>query len=197
MGQAQSYFTDQELHDYQIHVLTFLNDTILNINHYLCLQELTYFTKKEILFAYEKFKTLAPEKFEHDRDCRLTIEEVNPFKDQICKVFSSKDDGCLSFEDFLDMMSVFSDDAPRLIKTEYAFRIFDFDGDDFIGPDDLKELLARLTGQQKLTEEHIEIVIDNILEEADVDRDGMLAYSEFEHIISKTPDFISSFTIRL
>ena len=51
-------------------------------------------------------------------------QQVNPFKDRICKVFSSQDDDQLSFEDFLDMMSVFSDSCPKNVKVEYAFRIY-------------------------------------------------------------------------
>ena len=39
------------------------------------------------------------------------------------KVFSSSGDG-MTFEDFLDMMSVFSDNAPKPVKVEYAFRIY-------------------------------------------------------------------------
>lgn len=49
---------------------------------------------------------------------------VNPFGDRICKVFSSSNNGEISFEDFLDMMSVFSDAAPKSVKAEHAFRIF-------------------------------------------------------------------------
>lgn len=30
----------------------------------------------------------------------------------------------MTFEDFLDMMSVFSDGAPKNVKVEYAFRIY-------------------------------------------------------------------------
>jgi calcium and integrin-binding protein 1 len=49
---------------------------------------------------------------------------VNPFGDRICLVFSSSRDGDCTFEDFLDMMSVFSEEAPISVKAEYAFRIF-------------------------------------------------------------------------
>lgn len=49
---------------------------------------------------------------------------VNPFGDRICKVFSSSNDGDCTFEDFLDMMSVFSESAPKSVKAEHAFRIF-------------------------------------------------------------------------
>ena len=44
--------------------------------------------------------------------------------DRICKVFASSPDGCLMFEDFLDMMSAFSDLAPRSVKAEWAFKIY-------------------------------------------------------------------------
>lgn len=49
---------------------------------------------------------------------------VNPFGERICKIFSSSQDGDCTFEDFLDMMSVFSEMAPKAVKAEHAFRIF-------------------------------------------------------------------------
>lgn len=49
---------------------------------------------------------------------------MNPFGDRMCKVFSSSRDGDCTFEDFLDMMSVFSEAAPKSVKAEHAFRIF-------------------------------------------------------------------------
>lgn len=49
---------------------------------------------------------------------------MNPFGDRICKVFSSSEDGDMTFEDFLDMMNVFSDACPKKLKAEYAFRIW-------------------------------------------------------------------------
>ena len=56
----------------------------------------------------------------------IVCSQVNPFKDRICTVFSSGtgNDTSLSFEDFLDMMSVFSDSCPKNVKVEYAFRIY-------------------------------------------------------------------------
>lgn len=82
--------------------------------------------------AHQKFKALAPEKVGHNRNAKLPMAKilqypelrVNPFGDRICKVFSSSQDGDCTFEDFLDMMSVFSDAAPKAVKAEHAFRIF-------------------------------------------------------------------------
>ena len=47
-------------------------------------------------------------------------------KGSVCHVFSTSDmkDGSLTFEDFLDLLSAFSDSATLEIKSHYAFRIF-------------------------------------------------------------------------
>ena len=39
----------------------------------------------------------------------------------------------MSFDDYLDMYSALSEQATRDVKTAYAFRIYDFDGDGVIG----------------------------------------------------------------
>ncbi|KAK2186545.1 hypothetical protein NP493_196g00004 [Ridgeia piscesae] len=68
----------------------------------------------------------------------------------------------------------------------------DFDGDDMINKDDLKKVINRLTGSQSLEETDMDQLINNasILEEADLDDDQALSFAEFEHVISKAPDFV-------
>lgn len=184
MGAGKSQFTEEELQDYQ---------------------DLTYFTKKEVLYAHQKFKVLAPEKVGHNRNAKLPMSKilqypelrVNPFGDRICKVFSSSQDGDCTFEDFLDMMSVFSDAAPKAVKAEHAFRIFDFDGDDMLGVGDLRQVIDRLTAPQRLNDNDMQQLLQYILDEADLDDDGALSFAEFEHIIEKSSDFSKSFRIRL
>ena len=51
-------------------------------------------------------------------------KQVNPFRVRICKVFSEDGQGRMSFEDFLDCMSVFSEGATRDVKASYAFRLY-------------------------------------------------------------------------
>ena len=184
MGASESAFTVRELQDYK---------------------ELTYFTEKEILHVYKRFFLLDPKRIAADKNVRIKKElvmdlpelKINPFRDRICEVFSSSQDGNMTFEDFLDMMSVFSDSAPKSVKVEYAFRIYDFDGDDLISIGDIQEIINRLTGEQKLEEEDMKQLVENIFEEADLDDDDCLSFAEFEHVISKAPDFANSFRIRL
>ena len=211
MGASQSAFTSSELELYQ---------------------DLTYFTKKEILHAFQRFLDVAPDEETKPRipaakaDATLPLSlvvempelKVNPFRYRLCRAFSPRDDGSLSFEDFLDMMSVMSDRAPRSLKTEYAFRVYDFDGDDMIGAEDISRVVDHLLGETEgddddegqevdeivennsaigLTPEEKRVVVKTVVDEADLDDDRKLSFAEFEHVISKAPDFMTSFRIRL
>ncbi|KAJ6662788.1 hypothetical protein lerEdw1_010992 [Lerista edwardsae] len=180
-------------------------------------QELTFLTKQEILLAHRRFSELLP-KEERDRAVTTRIPkskilmlpelrpfppyQANPFRHRICRVFSTAEDGegSLSFEDFLDMLSVFSDSATPEIKSHYAFRIFDFDDDGTLDKKDLEQLVNCLTGEgeeSRLSPVEMNQLIQNILEESDIDKDGTINLSEFQHIISRSPDFTSSFKIVL
>ena len=64
------------------------------------------------------------------------------------------------------------------------------------------QVINRLTGgneddRLKLPAEDMKMLIDNIYQEADLDDDDTLSFAEFEHVISKATDFVTSFRIRL
>uniref|UniRef100_G3PCD3 EF-hand domain-containing protein n=1 Tax=Gasterosteus aculeatus aculeatus TaxID=481459 RepID=G3PCD3_GASAC len=163
-----------------------------------------------VFSAYKRFSELLGKDEKdvlHERvpmDRILTLPELksNPFRKRICYVFSTSDskNGSLTFEDFLDLLSAFSDSATMEIKSHYAFRIFDFDDDGTLDCGDLEKLVNCLTGETdetKLTAEEMRQLISNILEESDIDKDGTVNLSEFQHVISRSPDFVSSFKIVL
>jgi len=176
MGKAQSVFSTEEMDDYT---------------------DLTYFTKREIMLVYQKFKELDPKGVAGNKGIRLPMETMlrcpdligNPFGDRLCLVFSTSKDGDCNFEDFLDMMSVFSEDAPVSVKAEYAFRIFDFDGDDMLSAEDIEEIIRRLLGDETLPVQEIKQLVQNLTAESDLDDDGMLSFAEFEHVVAKSTDF--------
>ncbi|NXL66146.1 CIB1 protein, partial [Chordeiles acutipennis] len=154
--------------------------------------------------AYKRFSELLPKEERGDaRAARvpkgriLTLPELraNPFQHRICRVFSTSADGddSMSFEDFLDMLSVFSDSATADVKSHYAFRIFDFNDDGTLDRKDLEKLVNCLTGQgeeSRLSNAEMEQLIQNILEESDIDKDGTINLSEFQHVVSRSPDFV-------
>jgi len=201
MGAGNSAFKGSELDEYQ---------------------DLTYLTKKEIINVFDRFIALAPSDDDKNsiraengkKNHYLTSEvmnrldelQVNPFRERILQVFSSKRDGSMTFEDFLDMMSVFSDSAPKNLKADFAFQIYDYNDDNEIDTDDLRKVVEALTNNEQakeagatniLQEEDFNTLLKNVLDEADLDGDGKLSYAEFEHVISKAPDFVTSFRIRL
>ncbi|XP_066922517.1 calcium and integrin-binding family member 2-like [Clytia hemisphaerica] len=186
MGSSHSAFTMEELKEYQ---------------------ELTYFTQKEILHCYKRFEELDPDivtpmnknpKLPQKTLLKLPELAVNPFRDRICKVFSSTNDGNMTFEDFLDMMSVLSPNAPKSVKVEYAFRVYDFNEDDYICQSDLERVIQRLCGyEDRLSNEDTNLIISNVFKEADLDGDDKLSFGEFEHVIAKSPDFLNSFRVRV
>jgi Ca2+-binding EF-hand superfamily protein len=45
--------------------------------------------------------------------------QINPFRDRIAEVFSDED-GAIRFEDFIDFLSVFSEEATRDVKVRAA-----------------------------------------------------------------------------
>ncbi|XP_070543565.1 calcium and integrin-binding family member 2-like [Ptychodera flava] len=189
MGNKESIFTEEQLETYQ---------------------DCTFFTRKEILTLYKRFHSLSPElvptdmKNEEEYLVKIPYEDIvimpelreNPFRRRICEIFSEEGDGNLTFDDFLDMMSVFSDSASSELKTFYAFHIYDFDNDKFLGQYDLIQTLKCIC-REELKSEEVDFIVDQVLKEADLDQDGKLSYMEFEHVISRTPDFLSLFHIRV
>ncbi|XP_018331513.1 calcium and integrin-binding family member 2 [Agrilus planipennis] len=189
MGNKLITFTEQQLENYQ---------------------DCTFFTRKEILRVFKKFREvdpqLVPSRMTENQSMtvRIPLESMeklpelreNPFRRRICELFSRDGKGDLSFEDFLDLLSVFSEQAPRDIKVYYAFRIYDFDGDQHIGQEDLDQTLRLLT-REELTNEEMQQIIEKVIEEADVDGDSKLSFMEFEHVITRAPDFLSTFHIRI
>ncbi|KAK9889871.1 hypothetical protein WA026_008673 [Henosepilachna vigintioctopunctata] len=190
MGNKIVTFSEQQLHNYQ---------------------DCTFFNRKEILRVYKKFRNirpdLVPKRMRHNEPVTIkipledTIQKLpelqeNPFRKRICEVFSRDGNGNLSFEDFLELLSVFCEHAPRDIKVYYAFRIYDFDKDHHIGPEDIDEALKLLT-RQDLTAEERQQIAEKVMEEADVDGDGKLSFMEFEHVVTRAPEFLSTFHIRI
>lgn len=187
MGGNHSQLTEEELLDYK---------------------ELTNLTGKEIIHIFNRFKDIDEAALDANKAARLPASLVvkipelqnNPFADRMCDVFSSKKDGLLSFEDFLDMMDVFSGYSSVEKKAHYAFKIYDFDEDGYLSPEDISQVINRLTKKsekQMILERELSTLAERIIGEADLDKDNKLSPKEFQHAIYKSPDFLTSFQIRL
>uniref|UniRef100_A0AAY4EIP5 Calcium and integrin-binding family member 2 n=1 Tax=Denticeps clupeoides TaxID=299321 RepID=A0AAY4EIP5_9TELE len=182
MGNKQTIFTDEQLDAYQ---------------------DCTFFTRKEILRLHGRYHELAPHlvpmDYTNDPDVKVPLALIvnmpelkeNPFRNRIVESFSEDGLGNLSFNDFVDMFSVLSEMAPRELKAIYAFKIYDFNVDNFICKEDLEKTLNKLT-KEELTPEEVNLVCEKAIEESDLDGDNKLSFADFENMISRAPDFLSS-----
>ncbi|XP_065783284.1 calcium and integrin-binding family member 4 isoform X1 [Muntiacus reevesi] len=163
-------------------------------------QALTFLTRNEILCIHDTFLKLCPPG-KYYKEATLTVDQVsslpalrvNPFRDRICRVFSHNN--VFSFEDVLGMASVFSEQACPSLKIEYAFRIYDFNENGFIDEEDLQRIILRLLNSNDMSEDLLTDLTSHVLNESDLDNDNMLSFSEFEHAMAKSPDFMNSFRI--
>ena len=65
----------------------------------------------------------------------------NPFKERLCQIFSSKGDGSLTFDEFVDLYHCMSPRAAKKDKIMTAFRMYDFDGDGYLKKEDIKMIV--------------------------------------------------------
>lgn len=89
-------------------------------------------------------------------------------------------------------ISVFS----YVVKLGNWSTVSDFDNDNHIGCDDICTALKLLT-HNELTIDEMNQVYDKAMEEGDVDGDGKLSLIEFQHVILRSPEFFSTFHIRM
>lgn len=73
---------------------------------------------------------------------------------------------------------VFNGSRDLTAERAVAFRLYDIDGDNMVGRDDLEQMLQLVIGEQ-LGEERVKTIAQRALDELDVDGDGKLSFSEF------------------
>ncbi|KAF7280935.1 calcium and integrin-binding protein 1-like [Rhynchophorus ferrugineus] len=168
----------------------------------------TYLSKSEILHLYKTFGQIEARGQLSDLNFRFPYDAIeslfpqlkyNPFRDRIFTVFSSQKDGRMSFEDVLDLCSAMSEKCPDNVKAAWAFHIFDFDEDGFVGEEDLKMVVSRLTEgpDMCLTEVEQKHIVDTLFEQMDLEASGKITAQEFIHAVGKMSEFPQSFSFRL
>jgi len=168
------------------------------------LATLTYLSKAEILHCFNRFRIMNKEAIEASPSKELVpidkvienFEELqaNPFAERICQVFSQNGEE-MTFVDFIDLASCFSETAPPQFKADWVFKIFDYNGDGRIGSDDLSVIVVRLTGD-KLEQGYIEMLVQKVLEEVDTKKMGYLEPADFRNLMLKSSNFAQNFCIR-
>ncbi|KAG8761361.1 hypothetical protein FRC14_004766 [Serendipita sp. 396] len=121
--------------------------------------------------------------FDKDGDGKITTQELgevmrslghNPTQRELLAMIAESDtngNGTIEYSEFLDMMArQKKDDEEDLMD---VFKIFDRDRDGYISGSELKHVMLHL-GDQMSDQE-----VDDLIWEADTDRDGRISYKEF------------------
>ena len=114
----------------------------------------------------------------------------------------------LSFDDFLDLLSVLHPKTSKTLKLYHLFTIYDFNNDGFLCTDDLTKVINRISGK-KLKESGMSChriftsiaefsdvtdAAERVVHELDLDKTGKISLEEFEFFTNKCPDFAILFS---
>ena len=125
------------------------------------------------------------DQFDKDKDGKISGKELanamesmgqNPTDEEINEMMREVDlnrDGKIDFDEFMAIMTKNSPETQTEEEVINAFRVFDKDGKGLISSAELKHIM--MTIGDKMTEEEA----DEMVNEADIDEDGMINYEEF------------------
>ncbi|EXJ84667.1 calmodulin [Capronia epimyces CBS 606.96] len=131
--------------------------------------------------------------FDKDNSGTITDEELgeimrslgqNPSDSELQDMINEVDidhSGSIDFEEFLKMMSTTVKAQDFAHETRAAFDVFDKDGSGTISADELRQVMKSLG--ENLTDAEI----DEMIREADKDRNGTIDYEEFVQLLSPKP----------
>ena len=98
---------------------------------------------------------------------------------ELIGVIDMDENGCISFDEFVWLMSQDIHDEDIEDEIRDAFRVFDREGHGFISVIDLTDLLSKIGEKLSMDE------VEELISEADIDGDGNIYYDEFIAMIFK------------
>ena len=173
--------------------------------------ETTPFSCSEVQEMHLRFSALdfAGKGYLEYEEC-LGLDELraNPFAPRICEIFSEDGSGNMTFQNLLLMRSAFSGRTSVEIRSTWAFALWDFDGDDLIGPRDIRIALDLITNSAPNINEMalpvkggdlsemfspfvLDEVVGQVLHEIDPETVG-ISFADFMEATSHWPDFAAN-----
>ncbi|KAL2911110.1 hypothetical protein HK105_209429 [Polyrhizophydium stewartii] len=147
------------------------------------LGKISTFSTEEINRLYRRFQFLDKENMG-----RIALEElhaipelaVNPLAQRIHAVFDLDNRNEINFRQFVSVLSVFAKGAKREQKLNFAFRVYDVDGDGLLDTSDLTHIVKLMVGSNFSDDEIAKMVHQTILDADTLDHDGAISFAEFK-----------------
>ena len=165
------------------------------------IQEETGFNNNQIDRLYSRFSSLdKQDKGYLSREDFLRIPElaINPLGDRIVHAFffesRSGDEDKVDFKDFVRVLAHFRpiDKSAeknklntRMKKLQFAFRMYDLDGDGKITKKELKTVLTLMVGSN-ISEKQLDSIAERTIMEATLDNDDLMSFEEFAKVLERT-----------
>jgi len=84
-----------------------------------------------------------------------------------------------NFSQFVRTIAVFGPNSTKQAKTDFAFRVYDVDGDGFSSAADLTQVLHMMVGEDNLDEATTTRIVQKVIDDADTDGDDRISRDEF------------------
>jgi len=162
----------------------------------------TNFDRKQVERLYEVFKVISATAADDGMIDKVEFETAlglrpSLFTDRMFVVFDKNNDRRISFDEFVHSLSVFSARASREAKAEFAFRIYDIDGDGIISREELSRML-RVTIEENalaISDEQFEQLIDTTFEQAGAVGATGLDLEAYLKLVVLRPGMLGNMTI--
>ncbi|WFD32142.1 Calcineurin subunit B [Malassezia sp. CBS 17886] len=122
-----------------------------------------------------------------DRDEFLQIPAIanNPLAHRLIDIFDEDGGGTVDFLEFVNGLSVFSNQGSREEKLRFVFKVYDMDRDGYISNGELFLVLKMMVGGN-LKDQQLQQIVDKTIMEADKNGDGKLDFAEFLDMVNNT-----------
>jgi calmodulin len=140
--------------------------------------------EKEYREVFKMFATSEGEKFgaqelgEVMRSYGMETDELE-LHDMISEI-DTNGNGTIDFKEFMAVFEKKMKDSEAEEELRQAFKVFDKDGNGFLSSEELRHAMTQMG--EKLTNEEV----DEMIEEADMDKDGQINVEEFITIMTST-----------
>eukprot|EP00055_Hartaetosiga_balthica_P000413 m.136496 g.136496 ORF g.136496 m.136496 type:complete len:188 (+) comp10705_c0_seq1:64-627(+) len=160
-------------------------------------EDCTFLSRNEIFAVYEWYTNLCggipnpPLERVVPRKVISDHLQRHPFRKRIAHIFSNEK-GEFTFDELLEMVSVFSDKASVDVKATYAFRIYDKTNDDVLDESDLRDVFMMMMGCDVGKASKAARLF---LKEVCPKRRRFISIVQFKQIAYRVPDFLDNFKI--
>lgn len=112
------------------------------------------------------------------------------FVNRMFRLFDKDGNGSISFEEFAVGLSVFNEKATLDEKVTFSFKIYDFDGDDYISKKEMKDVLRFCLQENRLgfPEKQIDSLIEETFTHAKLANAEKMSLKEYMALVKISPE---------